>query len=223
MFKKSKVIASIKGFINVWLLLKLLLILICFVWFYLNVIQIIKRYLEFNTMVVVEYKQPNQTQLPAVTVCADSFISDDRLSEYYWEDWLNYTNTKSREDKYEIRSMLRNMEMDSKTVREIFDDNSITYESLISSCYFYPSFKYQDGIPCTNITTVVESMHSGRKCYTLFNELNITEKRFPIKLIEYKMQSFIEIILVNQSQSYYRDHLLNETVIFAIHSANFIP
>ena len=139
MFRNNKIINSFKAFVDFWFVLKLMLILMCAGAFYWNSAEIINRYMQYSTIVMVEYKQPNKTQLPAVTLCAYTFISDDVLASEYWDEWYSPSNT-TKFERYAIRQKVRAKALKDKTVVQIFND-SITFESMVARCFFYPNSK----------------------------------------------------------------------------------
>ena len=222
MFEKSKLIELLRGFVNIWNILRSILILICFYMFCDNAIKILKNYLQFNTIVMVEYTQPNETDLPGFTICGYSIVYDEELQQEYWQDYSSSVNL-SREEKFAQRQKLREKAFQLQTAHHIFNKTGITFDSLVKECTFFPNSKYKEnnGIPCTQITDIVESINQGKKCFTIFSQLNITRSRKQIKL-EYEMNPFIQLLLANYTEAT-KDHFPNETSVFTLHSPNIIP
>ena len=171
---------------------------------------------------MVEYKQPNETDLPALTICAYGVIYDEDLEQEYWADFPIRENA-STEEKYAYKLMLRDMAFKSKSGSQLFNWTSITFESVVDQCNFYPNSKYKKkNYPCSEITEIVESINQGKKCFTIFSELNVTKSRIKMKF-EYEMNAYIEVVLVNRSQINSDDHSSDETFTFTVHSPNIIP
>ena len=219
MLEKSKFVEFLRGFINFWNILRFCLIMICMVYFLINATSIIKSYLEYNTIVMIEYKQPNETDLPAVTICAYSFIYDDI-------DSINASD-EQKNINFGQKLQIRDKALNDSTVEDIFNNN-ITFESVVKECVFYPNAKSKlnETIPCIEVANIEESIIQGRKCFTIFSQLNVTQnnglKRPGIKL-EYEMNPLIMITLADRREITSDTFLLNETAIFTIHSPNIIP
>ena len=225
MIEKSKSFEQVKSFLNIWNILRFTLILVCFGWFCSNVFKIVSKYMEFNTIVMVEYLQPNQTDLPGFTICAYSYIYDQDLAQEFWDDWEEYNKTQSNDDKWKIRQTLRDKFLNKTTALEIFDYPSVNYSSIVASCNFFTKSNSNktDIIPCKLIAPVVESIIQGKKCFTIFSQLNVSNDNYEKNILKYEMNPYVQIVLANHSETTLEDHLNNETTVFTVHSPNIIP
>jgi hypothetical protein len=222
--KKSKLIIFLKQYLSIWYLLRFTFCLVCFSWFCYNAVKIINQYTQYNTIVMLEYELPNETDLPAFTICGNCIIYSDLLKKNY----IEYGNRESKlsnssSDDYkksEIREEFAEKALENFPAHYIFDYLSIEIESLVKVCYFKPESTKDNNsnpetIDCRKIAPIIPSIYEGRKCFTYFSQLNTSyPENMKIKM-QYEKNPVIHIEITSNQRNWPVGRIQNATIIFA--------
>jgi hypothetical protein len=218
--KKSKLIIFLEQYLSIWYLLRFTFCLVCFSWFCYNALNIINQYTQYNTIVMLEYELPNETDLPAFTICGNCIIYSDLLKAKYREyrDQESKLNN-SLSDDYR-RSEISEEFVENFSAHYIFDNLSIGIESLVKVCYFKPESTIDNNsnsetIDCEKIAPIIPSIYEGRKCFTYFSQLNISNKENMKIKMQYEKNPVIHIEITSEQRNWPVGRIQNANIIFA--------
>ena len=223
------------------------ILLICSLGFVVQLYMLIWQYIQFNTVVNVDFESSKYKSIPAVTICLPKLLSMKRVVEYYQrynssseqcanvtKAYETYQSALVNFSSFDNNNMTRNVVLNS-----IYKDN---FESLIpnltinqlyemsipisneNSFYVYGDKLNQDG----STSNMDHTAHSPietlmldaflKKCFTYFSHLDEWYRN-----IEFDVY-WMELTLVHDEADFplYRDDNI-ETIACAIHSGNTIP
>ena len=129
--------------------------LVCLKLFYESISQLCHQYFRFNTNVLIRYESPEESVLPAITLCG---CTDQMV--YCWQE-LDALAEKANQ-------IYRNY-----SVKKILEEHSFPENYLVASCYLvYDSRRPEERTPCKKIQPSIASLYDGRKCFTYFGMLD---------------------------------------------------
>jgi hypothetical protein len=239
--KKSKFMFKLKKFFTFNQILRIIFILICFSFFCFSAHKIIKQYLEYNTIVMLQLIRPNDIDLPAITVCGPFIISNQTLLKTYGEYQSNFKLMKKNKnhtvmDEKKELSAIRD-EYEEKAFKEfsalqIFNNLSLSINDLVTDCFYAPEVQrdrwsddndHIEYMNCSEMGPIVPSIYEGRKCFTFFSQLNNTnEERKDIKMI-YEKNPSISVKVSARHNVWPIGPIQFATIIVAAHQPNIIP
>lgn len=188
---------------------KLVIYIICAYQFLNNVIPLIANYVHFQTIVMVQYKIPEEIPFPAFSVCGcciEQVIRD--------KDFIVIADNEFQ--------MLQ-----TNPIEKVFGEKSYDWEQFVINCSFIYDTRKGNSESCTILNPVVESIHDGRKCITFFSTISddVTVKPRRIKDSErYTSYIYLEVDFPNIKKQVIGDYSLQmaDTVI-TFHSPNMLP
>jgi hypothetical protein len=181
---------------------------------------------------------PDVADLPGLTICGPYIISPITLKSLYPE--YNYSHEIAEIDQsdnqQEItnnRNNFNNFEQKAfKTypAKQIMGNHSLRSQDLITNCIYNPiNLRHDsnlfgpelDGINCTEIAPIVESIYEGRKCFTFFSRLrDFNSKHSGLKMY-YDMNPSIEVT-VRMDDNLWSLGSNEEKVIMTVHPPGII-
>ena len=220
------------------------ILLICSVGFVLQLYMLIWQYVQFNTVVNVDYESSRYKSIPAITICLPKLLSMKRVVEYFQR--YNSSNEQSANvtKAYEIYqaalmnfSSIDNNNMTSNVfMNSIYRDN---FETLIPNLTILQL--YQMSIPISNQSwfyvegdklnpdgstsyikhyadSPIESLMLGYsgKCFTYFSHLNEFYRNIHIDI------HYMHFKLVHDEMDFPLSLYKNLIIYCSIHSGNTI-
>lgn len=159
-------------------------------WTIYNAALIDKDYEKRSTMINLDYRAPNKTTLPAISICGPSIFSPAQLAvhfadfnetyQQFLQDQRNNigeTQAKKRERHGKFRHYT-SLLLRRYSAIEVIEKHSLQLRDLINSCTFHminnPTLIVHSGreryaINCADIRPAVQGIYLGRKCFTFFS------------------------------------------------------
>lgn len=183
---------------------------ICLYFFVGNVSTLLFDFLNYSTMVLVKYDNPDDNDYPAITVCGCCTQTPTRE---------NGRNTEKKE-----------LDVLSQTaVYNLLDNASFHLESMVTSCTVVNVNNNQViklRKECSEVTQVLTSFYEGRKCFTFFSKLSGSQTNLGDQYLTSTTSIMFDIRFQTLYYSYSNDvdpAAINSDIVLAVHRANAIP
>lgn len=236
-----------KSVLNVWKLITLMQLIrfvfatVCVAYFCYNASVIIGQYLKYNTIVTLRLQPPNETDLPAFTICGPFIVRPDYLVSTFksYRDHARKLALSSKEgsgsqEEEEFQNMTNRYEEEvfkQKTALYIFDNLSIDVDDIVISCFFRPqafrdrwAFVNNVKINCSQISPVVKSIYAGRKCFTFFSRLYSHNDKYneSVKMV-YEKNPSVSFRISGHFDEWNVGPIQEATIMATLHSPDVIP
>lgn len=152
---------AIIRYLNISNGIRLALLLFCLGYFLYNAFTIYKEYSNFDTIIYLEYRQPNNTYPPAITVCTHCLlcnISKTDIKNFSVIDILNMVTDKMNEKNFSDTFDLSKMGIDGFSVKCTFVNSTMSKKESLR-------------VNCSHVVKPVISIQEGRYCVTYFSDL----------------------------------------------------
>ena len=147
-----------------------------------------ERYLANESMVTLNYEQPDNVDLPAITICGPFIISPltlHKLDKNYNPDYNSSMALSKLRDPFWVAMHKKEFNaveqywLEHSPIVDILENKSLELNDLVNNCV-YMNYTIDDGkkdpnarqIDCKDIADWVGSIYDGRKCFTMFSRIN---------------------------------------------------